>query len=532
MLLEKLTIEELNFCEDFFNPICCAELLFNEINPAILAQFDEKKIAEIRLYQYSMLSFEYLLDRDSNLSEKENFKLKEGAGNIYAFGARKYGKTAIVELIDILVSMVLLEEELVGFSSYDAIHIRGILETVVQVLENHPFFDIILEPDINRSPNYHIYLKSGYVLDSINYNLGAKNPGGQYYQKHLTRLYGEEHSFESEEVFKKRLDAISENGCVERLAGMTNFIKHSPCGRIFNDHFKKPWISNYPQYVNPKWDIKERDKALREHGGASSASYQIYVEGEIVLDGISVFDKERVDRCYLKDRDIKQFEINKDNFDFFEQIIILDRPSNATNIYLAADIGESAPTEIILLAQINNKYRYIYNITLYNLTDKQQYKIFKFIAEKVEVNVLGLDCSDGTGRAIFRGLEEIFPRENLVWVAFNEKIDIDFEKDEYNRIKFQDGKPVYKQEFVTDWSIVILKKLLYDELLELPFDHKFEIQINSVVSMLSGRRLIYQCMADADHLFSAFRIFSIMQHQTEFKNLKSLRSKKRDKTGC
>lgn len=532
MLLERINEEELDFIEDIHNPICLAEILFNDLNPAILPKFDEDKLARVRLYQYSMLSFEYLLDEDPNLSEKENFKLKEGSGNIYAFGARKYGKSLIVEIIDILISMVLLEKELVGFSSYDAIHIRGILEIIIQVLENHPFYTKILEPKINRSPNFHIYLKSGYVLDSINYNLGSKNPGGQYYQKHLTRLYAEEHSFESEEVFKKRLDAISENGCVERLAGMTNFIKHSPCGRIFNDSFKKPWISNYPQYVNPKWDEKEREKALREHGGGSTASYRIYVEGEIVLDGISVFDKERVDRCYLTDREIKQFEINKDNFEIFEQIIILDRPTNVTNIYLAADIGESAPTEIILLGQINEKYRYLYNITLYNLTDKQQYKIFKYIAEKIEVNVLGLDTTDGTGRAIFRGLEEIFPRENLVWVAFNEKIDIDFQKDEYNRIKFQDGNPVYKQEFVTDWSIVRLKKLLYDELLELPFDIKFEIQINSVVSMLSGRRLIYQCMADADHLFSAFRIFAIMQHQTEFCTLKKLRAKKRDKIGC
>jgi hypothetical protein len=857
-----------------------------------------------------MLSFEYLLDNDPSLSEKENFKLKEGSGNIYAFGARKYGKSLITEIIDILISMVLLDKEIVGFSSYDAIHIRGILEIVIQVLENHPLFDKLLEPKINRSPNFHFYLKSGYTLDSINYNLGSKNPGGQFYQKHLTRLYGEEqcidghtkiryyndknelqsknisylinsgewkkievlsynlkekkierkkinkifkkqvknyncyliktsekignsfkqlkisqkqklfvnnayktpdnikigdklylldhnilshlqkevlmgcllgdacilkrgvnsilgfvhgqnqkdyllykssifkehftsyrknkgkgkitfscknrvkpvlnisskdtrclnefsnfkyckieqafskidfnliekyfskislafwfmddgtnevykhkkdngvthyielcshafdletnqklsyflkkkfnlisiikienrfkrkyyylhfdkenskkfveivkpyivdnllykignikrkfidltsntcglfpttitsikkenfsswtmydfevednhnffgntllisNSFETEEVFKKRLDAISELGCVERLAGMTNFIKHSPSGRIFSDPYKKAWISNYPQYVRPQWDEKERNEALRKHGGASTASFRIYVEGEIVTDGIAVFDMERVRRNRLEDREIKHFEINKDNFEIFENIIILDRPGNSTSVYIAADIGESAPTEIIILAEINKKYRYLYNITCYNLTDKQQYKIFKYIAEKIEANVIGLDTSEGTGRAIYRGLEEIFPKEHLCWVAFQEKIDIDFEKDEFNRIKFKDGFPVYKQEFVADWSIIRLKKLLYDELMEIPLDFKFEIQINSTVSMLSGKRLTYQCLADQDHLISAFRIFAIMQHQYEFKIMKSLKNKKRDKTGC
>ena len=532
MLLEKIENIELEFLEDFFNPICCSEILFSTLDPATLSQLDVNKLANIRLYQYSMLSYEYLLDNDPELSEKENFKLKEGSGNIYAFGARRYGKSMITEIVDLLVSMVLLDKELVGFASYDAIHIRGILETVIQVLENHSFFDKLLEPKINRSPNYHIYLKSGYTLDSINYNLGSKNPGGQYYQKLLTRLYGDEHSFETEEVFKKRLDAISENGCVERLAGMTNFIRHSPSGRIFSDSHKIPWISNYPQYVNPKWDTKERDKALREHGGANTSSYRIFVEGEIVTDGIAVFDMQRVKKNYLEDREIKHFEINKNLFDIFEQILILDRPSNATNIYLAADIGESAPTEIILIAEINKKYRYLYNITCYNLTDKQQYKIFKYIVEQIGANFIGLDTTDGTGRAIFRGLEEIFPKENLIWCSFNEKIDIDFEKDENNRIQFKDGKPVYKEEFVTDWSIIRLKQLLYDELFELPLDYKFDIQINSVVSMLSGKRLIYQCIADQDHLFSAFRVFSIMEWSCKFKILKSLKGKKRDKLGC
>lgn len=529
MLLEKITEEQLDFIEGIHNPIALAEILFSDFDN--MGKFDEEHFGHIRLYQESMLSYEYYLDEDPNLSEKENFKLREGCGNIYAFGGRKYGKTIIVEQIDMLDSMVLLQGENVGFSSYDAIHIRGVLEKIVQVLETHPFFDKILEPKINRSPNYHIYLKSGYTLDSINLNLGSKNPGAQFFQKHLDRLYGEEWSFETEDVHKKRLDAISENGCVERLAGMTNFTKHSPSGRIFDDSHKKPWISNYPQYVSPKWDEEQRAVAIREHGGEGSASFRIFVDGEVVTEGINVFDMDRVKQCYLEDKEIKHFEITKDEFDFFENIIIVDRPSNATNIYICADIGESAPTEIIILAEINKKYRYLYNITLYNLTDKQQYKIFKFIIEKTSANIIAMDTTEGTGRAIFRGLNEIYPSDNLCWVSFNEKLDIDFEKDEFGRIVFKDGSPVYKEEFVTDWSIIRLKILLYDKLLELPLDFKFEIQITSVVSMISGKRNIYQCLAEEDHLFSAFRVFTIAQWNYEFKTVKALKKKKFAKMG-
>jgi len=529
MLLEKLTEQELDFIEGIHNPITLAEILFNDFDN--MGVYDEEKLGNIRIYQESMLSYEYLIDEDPNLSEKQNFKLREGAGNIYAFGGRKYGKTMIVEQVDMLVSMCLLQGENVGFSSYDAIHIRGVLDKIVQVLENHPFFDKILEPRINRSPNYHIYLKSGYTLDSINLNLGSKNPGAQFFQKHLDRLYGEEWSFETDQVHKVRIDAVSENGCVERLAGMTNFTKHSPSGKLFDASEKKSWISNYPQYVSPKWDEEQRQKAIQDHGGEGSASYRIFVDGEVVTEGISVFDMERVKQCYLEDKIIKHFEVTKDEFDFFENIIVVDRPNNADRIFICADIGESAPTEIIILAEINKKYRYLYNITLYNLTDKQQYKIFKFITEKTSANIIAMDTTEGTGRAIFRGLNEIYPAENLCWVSFNEKLDVDFEKDEFERFVFKDGKPVYKEEFVTDWSIIRLKILLYDKIFELPLDFKLELQMTSVVSMISGKRNIYQCLAEEDHLFSAFRVFAIAAWNYEFKIARSLKRKKHDKLG-
>jgi hypothetical protein len=529
MLLEKIKSEELEFLEDISNPICLAEILFHDFDNKGI--FDNEKMGNIRLYQESMLSYEYLIDEDPNLSEKENFKLREGAGNIYAFGARRYGKTLIVEEIDLLLSMIHLPGENVGFASYDALHIRGVLEKVVQVLELHPFFSKVLEPKINRSPNYHFYLKSGYTLDSVNLNLGSKSPGNQFFQKHFKRLYGEEYSFETEEVYKIRLDAISENGCVTRLAGMTNFTKNSPSGRTFSESDKKPWISNYPQYCNPKWDLAEKTKAVREHGGMGTASYRIFVEGEVVTEGISVFDMERVKQCYDEDRTIKHFEINKKNFEIFENILVLDRPSNANMIYCCADIGESAPTEIILLAEVNGIYKYLYNITLYNLTDKQQYKVFKYIVDCISVNIIAMDTTEGTGRAIYRGLNEIYPNDNMVWVSFNEKIDIDFEKDENNRQIFKDGLPVYKQEFIADWSIIRLKILIYDKLMYIPQDFKFDIQISNVVSMLSGKRNIYSCVAEEDHLISAFRVFSIAEWQCKFKNIKSLKRKKFSKIG-
>lgn len=530
MLLEKITEDELEFMMDFYNPIALIECLFGDFDN--LSAFEEDKLGYVRPYQFSMLSFEYLLDYNPELTAKENFKLKEGAGNIYCFGGRKYGKTLLVEMLDMLASMCLLGSEHVGFSSYDALHIRGILEKIVQVLDVHPFFDTILDPKVNRSPNYHFYLRTGYTLDSVNMNLQSKSPGSQFFQKHFTRLYIEEASFETEEVNKKRLDSISENGCVTRLAGMTNFTKYSPVGRIFYDMAKKPWISNYPQTVSPKWDAEEKKKAVKEHGGEQSISYRVFVRGEVVEEGVAVFDMERARKCYLEDVEIKHIEVNKDNYANYKNVIIVERPKQASQVFIDADIGESAPTEITIFFKIGEKYRYAYNITLYNLTHKEQEEVFKYLYNELKGAFIGIDTTEGTGRAIFRALGEIYPAEQLTWVGFNEKTPVDFDRDENEHIIFKDGKPTYKEEYVSDWSVKRLKDLLYDQLLILPMDYKLDIQLNSVIAMVNATRTVYECVSEEDHLFASFRVFAMAQWQKEFSNIKPLTMKQFCKTGA
>jgi len=51
----------------------------------------------VRLGQLPLLSYEYLVDENPELDDKENFKLREGAGNVTCLGGRLFGKTMIVE---------------------------------------------------------------------------------------------------------------------------------------------------------------------------------------------------------------------------------------------------------------------------------------------------------------------------------------------------------------------------------------------------------------------------------------------------
>jgi len=526
-MIERVTPEELDDLECLYNAIALSESVFSDFDN--LGAMEDDKLSNIRLGQFPLLSHEYMIDDDPELSEKENFQLLKGAGDLYCLGGRLFGKTLLVEKVDLMMTMLLCENITVGFSSYDAIHIRGVLEDVINGLEHHPMFRI-LKPQINRSPSYRLAVP-GVTVEGVNMNITGKKPGAQFFQKHFHKLYMEEASFETEQVYRQRRDSVSENGCIFRIAGMTNFTKYSPCGKSFYDLAKRAWVLNLPQYVNPKWDYREKEKAIKDFGGEQSMGFRIFIRGEIVEEGVSVFDMERVRKNYKDKRQTKCFEVTKETLPFLKEIIIVERPKNADECWIFADIGESAPTEIGIIFTVNYKYRYEYNITLYGLTDKEQKTVFQWLGEILKANYIALDTTDGTGRAIFRGLEEVFPKENLVWVAFNEKIAVGFEKDDNDRVVLKNGTPVHIEEYVSEWSVKHLKDLLYAERMEIPLDYKFDMQFNSVIAMQSGMRIVYSCVAQENHLFQAFQVFSIAQWCNEFFGQKPINTKTFAKSG-
>ena len=54
-MIEKLSPEELDFIELFYNPVAVAETLFSDFDN--LAAMEEKKLAHIRLGQLPLLSY-------------------------------------------------------------------------------------------------------------------------------------------------------------------------------------------------------------------------------------------------------------------------------------------------------------------------------------------------------------------------------------------------------------------------------------------------------------------------------------------
>ena len=514
MLIKKLSEKERLFIESWHKPSKLCETLFSDFDN--LGHFDKEKRGIIRLYQLPMLSHEPSIDfkalkKYHKLNKRETFQLRKNVGEIYNLGGRLYGKTLITLKLDIIVSALLQKGLKAIFYSVSDQKIHGVFDKVERAMKYHPIirmfkFAMKGKPEISFFSH-----KNNWEIKSVNMALKGKDPGDQFYQHHVEKMWGDEVSFETEEVSNKREDSISEVGCIFRLAGMTNFTRHSPIGKIFYNERNRNHILNYPRYVNPFWDEKQKQQAIEKYGDAETPNFKIFVEGEIIEDGQSVFDIERVKKCYQKRKEIKRFILKKEQFKDFEKLIVVERPKNAERIFIACDVGDGAGgSDIIIASEIGDKYKWIYNIVVYNFTLKEQKKLIKWLISKTQANVVGIDCGDALGRALADDLEETYNKENIVRYAGTNKIITGFETDEKNKVILKSGKPVVKEEKMKEWSVRRLMSLLYEERILIPQDPKFDNQINQVISTKSGTNVIYACISETgDHLFDAFRILAI-----------------------
>ena len=434
-----------------------------------------------------------------------------------------------IEKIDICQYFIYGENEEAGFSSFDMVHIRGILEVIMNVFEYHPFISLF-KKNVSRSPSYLFITQNGVSLESINMNVASgKRAGDQFFQKHFKRLYIEEQSKENQIIFEKRQESRHELNCVERISGMTNFTAYSPSGKLFKDPANKKFIINMPAYVRPTYDVETEETAIKKYNGRTSVGYRVFIGGEIIEDGIAALDMEKIRRlCYPHNKEgfvdetkaITNFELTQDNWANYRNRLIVERPGNVDKLMLASDIGDiGGITEIIVMGLIGQKWKYLYNITLRSLDNKQAKSIFKYLYQRLKADKVGLDCSDGSGKAIFRDLQDDpeVDAQKLVWVDFKSNIEVGFEKNDKGvPVREKNGKLIKQYENTLIHSVQRLCYLLYEPLVTLSYDHKLDEQLDSVIAVPRGLSISYICASEENHLWQAFQVFAIMQWLVEF----------------
>ena len=355
--------------------------------------------------------------------------------------------------------------------------------------------------------------------------LSGREPGSQFESVHCVKMYIDEHQYETDQVVQKRSQSVSENGAIERFSGITNFTRQSPAGKIFFDINEKNWLVNLPKSVSPYWNTETKNEALNDYGDESAPAYKIHIEAEVVENAIGLYDIDLLRRCYMYNtkRPIKHFDINKDNYDFFRSRVVVEKLNYAKRVWVAADFGVTAPTEIIIIFELEDKetglpyYKYIYNITLTGLIPDQQTEFFKWLMEILDIDYIAMDCTELGASQIIQDLGKFFPQDNLIKVRFNEKMLIGHEKDENGVIKLVEGKPVEITAYVIDWAVERTRDLFYKEKIDCLYDLKLDKQFSNMIAVRQATRLKYSSLLSnkEDHLHAAFLVFNIARFLKE-----------------
>lgn len=528
----SLTEKELEFLEHYFDPTSLTENLIPENFNAPQTWDEECECVYLYPYQMAMQNYSYMYAIDPRLNKKENFRKKKGAGDCYHIGSRDTGKSFFLKIDCLLTIIHKIREACIA--SFDFKHLKNVTDPIASFVEAHPFFEIFRLKDsrkktVARSP-FVVTTEHGSLIKAANEKVDSPDPGQAFHSLHYETLYYEEASYMSDEGTKKRVDSGSSIGHIERLSGIPDLRIGSPLTKLLQNPKKKNWIWRLPQYCKESWDNHTRALKVAEYEGENSAAYRLNVEAEIIEGAYGFWDIKRLkNKCFRQDRKIKFFEVSKDNFHKFKNMLMVDRLPGSEQVYICSDIGSSAsPSEVIILFFDGEKYKYHYNISLFKLTQKEQAEVFYWLYYKLGSAFIALDSTNLDGGGIIDILFDMgIPADHLLKVRFNENIEVDFEKDDNGNVEFDKaGRPVMKKVRTIDWAMQQLELLFYEGLIEVPIDEKFFKEFNGYIVKQTGMKKVYGSTT-TDHLHQSFQCFGICRYFNSENPLKNMKQKKR-----
>lgn len=521
MLVSNLSEKELEFLEHYYDPTSLTENLFPEKFSSPQVWNKKERRFWIRMYQLVMQNFFWMYADDPDLSFEENFKNKKGAGDLYSIGSRNTGKSVWVIIDCVLAVLHGIPQSCVA--SFDEGHLKNVIEPIAAYIQNHPFMKLfhlrVSKTDsVKTTPHFKAVTEHGAVMHGVNEQAGSDDPGVQYHSKHFFYHNFEEVSYMSAEGYKKSIDAENSAGHIKRFSGIPDLCIGSPLGKILTNEKLKPWIWCAPQLVRSDWTENVEKEKEEEYGGKASSGYLLNVLAQTVEGAYGYFDMVRLKKQSVTDSGIvKSFEIDKDSFANFQQNVIIQVPPGTISTYIAADIGlGAAPSEIIIICYDGKKYRYVYNITLFRLIQKEQAEVFYWLYQKFGSPMISCDSSGDGGVIIDYLKDKGVPEKKLLKVKFYDLIEVDFERDENgNWIFDRDGKPVMIKEETKPFSMTQLAKIMYSGDEEIPPDAKFLSQFTNCYAKQSKLKTIFENRGP-DHLLQAFQVYAICRFFNEF----------------
>ena len=302
--------------------------------------------------------------------------------------ARSTGKTKDLEICAINIAMMDPGEEmLIGTQRHQ--HLEPLMERLIRMFTTDPELKACLLRNPQRSPDYKIELKNGFIIWGR-----IAGPFGQNFQSmHVKYQFCEEAQEWTEKAWREFIPGLNPGGW-RWVWGVPNGVRNKFYDLTEDPDYKLfSWSRLMDKSVTPK----EIEELKRFYGGEASPDYQHMVLGIHGKRRFSTFDFEDYQACvkaYRCPNLILTAEMKKDAGPGWREKL-LSFPINPFfkgEYGMGCDIGFTTdPTEIVGYVFDGKMYQNIYRIRLINFKLNEQREAIEFLDSRYPNTWIGLD---------------------------------------------------------------------------------------------------------------------------------------------
>jgi len=479
---------------------------------------------KLRLYQIPMLAYDFLLVNDDKLTEDKNFDGRINLGSGIFIGGRIYGKTLVGIEFDALQECLVHDGDKHLIYAKDQKHLNPRMEFVARYIEQHKFFmlyHLIGKTDtVKRSP-YIIELENGHTTEGV--IEGQKSPGSAFQHFHPERKSADEFQMITSLGYSKQVDSKAELGCIERVGGVPDGRRDTPMHEKINNPEEKRYRFRYPSMINPYWNKKREEEAVKKYRGRETHEFKTNVlalEGDVAF---GAWDDGDIQDCISSKLIPKNFELSKEMFEAFKDNLghafVLSRPEWAEQIIQASDVG-IRPSEIGIFALKAGKWHLIYRISLMGLIYEQQAIVHDYLATFFNSTCISLDTTEGLGDSIaFHLINEKEPQfkgkeynKRVLRAKFNEKMSVGFLEDPEGNFIIENGERVEIREHVDEATWKFGLTMFREKRLVLPNDEDMRSQFAAELAAKGTNKFVFSSPIP-NHIISMFKCFFYAEHE-------------------
>lgn len=532
MIQEKsnLTEEEWALFEIMHSPVDFVEFFVPKKEQSPKTWTPEGDKFKLRLYQTPMLAYDFLLVNDEKLTEDENFDGRINLGSGIFIGGRIYGKTLVGIEFDALQEMLVHDGEKHLIYAKDQKHLIPRMEFCAKYVEQHKFFKLYhlrgKTDTVKRSP-YIIELENGHTTEGV--IEGQKSPGSAFQHFHPERKSADEFQMITSLGYAKQVDSKSELGCIERVGGVPDGRRDTPMHEKINDPDQKRFRFRYTSYINPYWNKKREEEAIKKYRGKETHEYKTNVMAEEGDVAFGAWDTTDIDACVNSKMIPKTFELSKEMYEAFKdnlhRAFILSKPEWAEEIIQAADVG-IRPSEVGIFALRTGKWHLIYRIRLMGLIYEEQAIVHDYLATFFNSTCISLDASEGLGDSIayhlinekeiqFKGKEY---SKRVLRGKFNSKMSVGFLKDADGNFIIENGERAEIIEHVDEATWKFGLSMFREKRLVLPNDEDLKAQFAAELAAKGQSKFVFSSPIP-NHIVSMFKCFFLAEYERHGKKI-------------